>query len=318
MSAFIPGYFQAYLDSILFIFRHRTTNLPLPVPWPWLAFTRPELHLVSGTINERTIFLHDFFLGVLFLALPVFYAVAIVRHFFVKREDVRQSALLTASLFVGFFYMHYAFSRADIEHLARAIHPLILTVVALVCVPEPGRRRKALIALASIFLVVSSYYTILLEKPFYKKNFSQQGLYAEYPIRGEQIWISKGQIISIGTIERFVRERVSPDDWLFLAPYIPTMYYILDRESPTWNTYFLFKGTDEEQKRVIDDLEKRKVRWGVVGDIPLNGMEELRFSRTYDKVWEYLQQNYVLVDPLWNIPGYVLIERRQGSLKNVD
>jgi len=56
-------------------------------------------------------------------------------------------------------------------------------------------------------------------------------------------------------------------------------YYILEREAPMWNIYFIFKAFPEEQKRTIKSLEEHNTRWAVVGDIPLDGRGELRFSR---------------------------------------
>jgi len=319
MVLFIPGFFSAFLNSILFIFKIRATNLPLPVPWPWIFLSSG----VGGTVLRNylssgvggSVLRHYLLLGSLFLAMPLFYLLCLVRLPFIRKEDIKRNALLTASLFTGIFYMHYVFSRADINHLAKGIHPLILAMLALVCVRR-GSYRKVLIIITGLFLALASTFTILPEKPFVKKNITERGNFAQYPIRGEKIWIKKGHVIAISTIERIVRQNAAPEDGVFLAPVIPTMYYILDRESPTWNTYYLFKGSPEEQKRIISALEEHNVQWAVVGDIPLDGRDELRFSRTYDMVWAYLQRNYELVDPLWNIPGYVFIHKRKGNMRS--
>jgi len=309
MVLFIPGFSSAFIDSILFLFRIGGTNLPLPVPWPWHAFFAGR-----GVFQ----FCHDFFLGLLFLIMPLFYLLCIVRHVFIPKEDIRRNALLTASLFTGVFYMQYVFSRADINHLARGIHPLILAAVALVCLIKTGRTRKALIALTSLFFVLTAIFTILPEKPFIKKNVTQRGNFVQYPIRGRKIWLQRGQVIAIDTIARVVRKAVSPEEGLFLAPYIPTMYYILNREAPTWNTYFIFKASPEEQKKIIKSLEAHNTKWAVLGDIPLDGRDDLRFSRTYDMVWAYFRRNYVIADPLWNLPGYVFIHKRERTNNGLD
>ncbi len=128
----------------------------------------------------------------------------------------------------------------------------------------------------------------------------------------------RGQITAIGTVERIVDQMVPEDEGLFLAPYLSMMYYILERDSPTWNTYFLFKAPPEAQARVIASLEKNNVRWAIVGDLPLDNHDELRFSKTYDIVWSYLQRNYDLVDPLRNISGYVFIHKREEPIKRTD
>ena len=307
MFALVPGFFRAFVDSILFILRLKSTNIPLPVPWPWLIL--PSLGSVVGEKALLTVFLHDLFLGVLLLALPLTYLLSLASHFFMRREDVKKNALLTASLFTGAVYMHYIFSRADIEHLSRGIHPLLLSVVALASLPKKTLRRTAALALAALFLGFSTYYTVVIESPFYKKSVGNGELYVQYPIRGEKIWMPWAEASMIGAIEGFVRQNVAPDEWLFLAPFIPTMYYILDRESPTRNIYFLFKASPEEEKEIISRLEDLRVRWAIVGDIPLDGRDELRFSRTHEMVWRYLHENYTLVALIPQAPDYVIIRR---------
>jgi len=303
MVLFIPGFLAAFIDSILFLFRIGGTNLPLPVPWPWHAF-------FAG--RGAFVFCRDFFIGLLFLIMPLFYLFCIARHVFIKKVDIRRNALLTASLFTGVFYMHPVFSRPDIEHLARGIHPFILAMAALASLMGGLRMRRTLFMTATLFFAVVSIFTILPEKPFVKKNVTQRRNFVEYPIRGRKIWVNRGKASDINTIERIVRKRVSPEAGLFFAPFIPTMYYILKREPPTRNTYFLSKRTPLEQKRVIESLERHNVTWAVLGDIPLDGRDDLRFSRTYDMVWAYFQRNYVIADPLWNLPGYVFIHKREN------
>jgi len=85
MVLFVPGFLAAFIDSILFLFRIGGTNLPLPVPWPWHAFFAGR-----GVFQ----FCHDFFLGLLFLIMPLFYLLCIVRHVFIKKEDIRTNESL--------------------------------------------------------------------------------------------------------------------------------------------------------------------------------------------------------------------------------
>jgi len=306
MALFVPGFFSAFIESILFYIRLGATNLPLPVPWPWRIIS-------SGASGFLSFYYLS--LGILFLVMPLFYLLCFLRLFFIIKEDTERYALLTASLFTGLFYMHYVFSRADIEHLAHGIPPLALAIVAFAALWKPGWGRKTLILCTAVFLLFASYFTVLKKIPFYKKNIAWKGSYVEYNIRGESVWLNRGQVMSIKTIEQAVRNVVPAEDALLIAPFIPTMYYILQRQSPTWDIYFILGGSSENQSRIIASLKEHNVKWAVVSNVPLDGRDELRFSRSYDMVWAYLRRNYVMLVPLQGT-GYVLIHKREEAVPN--
>jgi len=91
------------------------------------------------------------------------------------------------------------------------------------------------------------------------------------------------------------------------------MYYILEKKPHTRNTYFLSRRLLWEQKKVIESLEGHNVRWVIIGDIPQDGRDDLRFSNTYSLVWAYFRRNFELADPLAQVPGYVFIHKRESD-----
>src|SRR3990172_1357295 len=94
MVLFIPGFFDSFVDSVLFLFEQGTTNLPLPVPWPWKVD-------YPGTLTLN--FLRALFLGIWFLVMPIFYLSVFLSIPFANKDNVGQRALLVASSFVGVF-----------------------------------------------------------------------------------------------------------------------------------------------------------------------------------------------------------------------
>src|SRR2546426_545355 len=113
---FVPGLAHAFWESIAFLLQQKETNLPLPVPWPW----RVPFENLSwrGAITPAL-------LGCFFLALPLFciFSVAFVVHSSIAKTKV--NALFVATALLSAPYAHYAFSRADAEHLALGIFPLL-------------------------------------------------------------------------------------------------------------------------------------------------------------------------------------------------
>jgi len=287
MVLFIPGFFDSFVDSVLFLFEQGTTNLPLPVPWPW----RTDY---SGMSPLDV--LHKFFTGCWFLVMPIFYLFAGVSIFTVARENIRERTLLIASTFVGVFYMHYAFSRPDIAHLAHGVHPFLLGAVSLPAV-FGFNRKKALAIATAVFLTLMTLFTMVLRTNYLAEYLLNRDMYAEYDVGGDTLLIDRRYAHIIDAIKRFEREKVGPGEGLFLAPYFPILYPILERDSPTWAIYFLFKTPLEEQEEMITALEEKNVRWAVVGDFALNNIEENRFRNTNALLWWYLLENF---EPTYN------------------
>ena len=65
-----------------------------------------------------------------------------------------------------------------------------------------------------------------------------------------------------------------------------------------WDIYFLFPETKERQKQIIEELDKKNVNWVILGDVPLDNRDELRFKNTHALVWQQLMQNFEVVETL--------------------
>ena len=63
-------------------------------------------------------------------------------------------------------------------------------------------------------------------------------------------------------------------------------------ESPVYDTFCLYPASDAVQAGMIAEIERAQVRVAIVSDAPVDGREELRFSRTHPRVWAHLQANF--------------------------
>src|SRR6185503_18395537 len=124
---FTPGFAAAFWDSIRFLFEQKATNLPLPVPWPWMV----NFDASSSEVG-RGILVGLFFVGTLaFAVLSITWVVC--RK--VKGQSV--PPVLAASAFLSLPYAHFAYSRADVGHLAQGIFPLIVGCLVLLSSVRP-------------------------------------------------------------------------------------------------------------------------------------------------------------------------------------
>ncbi len=113
--AFVPGLAGAFWEDVRFIFERQSTNLPLPVPWPW----RPPIGLRSLMI------------GALYIALPLSGLAGVIYVIYARFKDRAIPPAAAAAAFLILPYMHHAFARADVEHLAQAIFPFLIGVLAI-------------------------------------------------------------------------------------------------------------------------------------------------------------------------------------------
>lgn len=286
MFLFVPGFWGKYMEWALFIMRVGA-NLPLPVPLPWNA----------SNINS-------FSMGVLFISMPILFAAAFVWALVSKENDIKTNAIFISSVAIGVFYMHHAFSRADLGHLAQAIHPFLLGIVAVPALFK-GRARSLSAVLVGAFLLITSAFTISRETPYLMKV---KGDFIKYDVGGDSLWISRataGQIDSVKAISA----NVAPNEELLIAPHWPTMYALIGRQSPLWQIYFLFPELPGKEKAMIDDLNAHNVRWVILGDIALDGRDELRLRNTHPLMWKYFQEEFRVVNGPGLPEGYALLQR---------
>ena len=297
MVLFIPGFFGSYIEFVLSLFRTGHTNLPLPVPWPWR---------VNYSGMDWFIVLYRFIVGYWFLLMPAFYLFGAIGAILTGKDEIRTRALFIASTVVGVFYMHYAFSRADVEHLALGIAPLLLGLVSLPASFGFRDSKRCIIPLA-LLLFFTTTFSVVLKSPYVVRSIFWKAMAVEYDISGNKLWVSRNIARFVDSIRR-VDEMVGPDEAMLLAPYIPTMYGVLDRKSPLREIYFLFPKPHEEQRGMIRDLEAANVNWVILGDIALDGRDELRFRHTHDLLWRYFIEEFELVEFRLS-GGYMLLHR---------
>lgn len=279
MMLLIPGFFHSFLDSVLFFINHGATNLPLPVPWPWS---------VSYSGLDVTMKLLFFSLGSLFLIMPVFYSIAFIAVILTPRESLPRRSLFIASTLVGIFYMHYAFSRAHIGHLSHAMPSLTL---ALASVPAGFdlKNKKAVFVCITGLISVLTFFTAAISSPY---AVMARGQYVPYYVFEDRLWIPETQANYLSSIKSFVSEMVRPEEGMFIAPFYPGLYCILKKESPLWEIYFLFPKSVEKQRKMVQELMDKNIRWALFSDSHLPNEEKVGLRHTHTLVWLYLKEEF--------------------------
>jgi hypothetical protein len=301
--AFVPGFLSAYVGSIRFFLEQGQTNFPLPVPWPWRAELAGESWAEAAS---------DLAPGICFLLFLLFAALTVAALLFTRRAELGARALLLGSGAVALVYMHYAFSRADMLHLAPSIHPLLLGLLALPALFSGWRRRVAAGAVALLLAGVTGF-GILPTTPLWKELILHP--YRPYKVAGDELFLLPRTVRLFSWVEEKVA-RVPPGEPLVLLPNLTGVYPLLGRRSPVWDIYPIWPASPRLDQRMLDEMKARKVRWAIVTDYAVDGREELRFARTHPRVWSYLEEEFERPERWRHRPGpwgAVLLEKREDN-----
>ena len=299
MLLVIPGFFDgAFIYPARYLANLQATNIVLPIPWPWVI----DYHSLPPIIKTGA-----FITGCLFVISPIYYACMAVRILCQKpTSNVEpEKAVIIASFFVGIVYIHYAFSRADLGHLALGIHPFLLGVMAIVV--NKSRTWWQTYGAVSL-LVVITIVTVGISSPYYAKYTSPSSFQVK-EIQGDKLWIDSytNGIIDTATA---IKGRLALGETLLVVPHWPGLYPVLGQQSPVFETYFLVKQLTDKQEEMVAGLKKNNTSLIILGDIPLDGRDELRFSNTHPILYQYIIANYIQVAEPRLPPTHQLWQRK--------
>lgn len=292
MALLIPGFAIEFWESIRFLFEQKATNLPLPVPWPWAV----NFPVASVGDAAREILIGLFFIGIL-----VFAGLSAIWVVYLKLNEKSVPPALVASAFLAIPYAHYVFSRADVEHLALGIFPLL--VGCLVILSTARARIKWPLTVA---LCAASFWVLHVFHPGWQCMESNQCVNVE--ISGENLQIDPGTASDI-TLLRQLSEQFAPNGETFIAAPWPGAYALLERRSPMWAIYALFPRSEAFQSKEIERIRRSNPAFAFIFDMPLDGKDELRFKNTHPLIYQYILNNF---DPVYisQNPAYQIYKAR--------
>jgi len=294
MAAGVPGFSSALWDSITFLFQIKATNLALPVPWPWTV-SYATLSAWEG--------LRGLALGSLFIALPLFgaigFGVCTLRR--LRRQIV--TPLLVASTAMVLPYAHYAFSRADIVHLAQGIMPFLLGCFAIAATSRHTTRWLVAFSLCGVSLAV-----MFPIQPGWQCHISPSCVEAK--VGKDHMKIEQGAVNDLAMLDTLAHQ-YAPGDRTFLAtPFWPGAYATLERKSPVWEIYALFPRDAAFQHAEIERLKLADPGFVLILDIAIDGNDQTRFRNTHAMMFEYIRTNFDTVGTYMGNPAYQVYRRR--------
>jgi len=273
------GLRHAFLVDILEMVRAGATNITLPVPWPHRAFA-------SGGGFEAW---RKFGLGLFFVALPAFILAGGWRLWRLGREERIAHAGFAACVLLALPYAHFAFSRADLSHMANGVAPMLLGVLAWPRVAPTALR------VAAVALALATALVVVPRHPL--PDALAQGGWVERVVGHDVMHMPPIQAADLDNRRRQVPAAgPGADRDVLIAPYGAGMYAALDRRSPTWEVYALQQRTPAFEEAEIARMQAAGVRLALVQDYALDGRDDLRYRNTHPRIQQWLDREFEAVE----------------------
>jgi hypothetical protein len=300
MFVFVPGYFQAFMESLHEIFA-KGTNLAAKVPWPWLM---PD----DYTGWSRWCLFAE---GCFFVAFPVLFLLVGIRVWRLIGTRRSVNAVLVAAACVTLPYTHYVFSRPDGVHLTHGAPTLVLAVLALSFTFSGGWRRLGLV-LAPVLLVMTFSANLFLYGATIQVLAEPQSLY-DFPVRKQMMVVTNTYAKTLAGALILDQRLAKKSEPILFLPHMPGLYPLTERRSPIRQIYLIFPATPEEDRALLAEIEKANVQWVMLLDFPLDGRDDLRFRNTHPIVSAYFHENFEPVTINTLPPGLVVLHRRPNA-----
>jgi len=271
MMLLIPGFGPAFVDSVLFLFRDKATNMHFPIPWHWYASS-----------------LQGFITCLFFMAVFLFGLYGFLRVCFTKNRKL--PALFIACAFLALPYAHYVYARADVYHLALGIFPLLISLFTYLYLKVQSKY-MLLVSFSTLFIlsavVISPLHPSV--RAYQDKNWEV------VDIRGDKIKIDYHARTKIELFKRLIAQYAENGQPFLVAPFNFIMHPIFDRESPMWDIYPFFMRSAKEQAADIARIEKANPGLIVIYDEALDGVAERSFHYTHALIFKYIAEHYEII-----------------------
>ena len=298
MALFVPGFAHAYWDSIRFLFESKATNIALPVPWPWrVSFSSMPLRWAIRMV----------LVGFFFIATALWVVLSIILVVWKKLQNQQVSPALVATSFLALPYAHYAYSRADYEHLAFGIFPLLVGCLVLLAT-QPAKVKWPL----ALTLCTVSIWVMFPFHPGWKSHVNKHS-WVDIKISRDTLKVDPSIAKTVNLLKMLNKKYAPGERSLVVTPWWPSAYALLNKKSPMLDSYAIIPRNEEFQAEENKRISIADPGFILVVDIPVDGRDELRFHNTHPITNQFIETEFQKSNDQIGNPNYVLYIKK-GSL----
>ncbi|MFM2032780.1 MAG: hypothetical protein RLZZ297_1545 [Chloroflexota bacterium] len=287
------GFLAAYITHMIEgFFAREQANIPLPVPWPWVVALQP------GGAGLR-----EYLIGVCFVVLAVGPFVALGGLLWRAHRHRSTHPFVQAAVVYSVPSVVYAFSRADLVHLAQGLLPLVLG--GLVWIAHEHTQRFWVVC--SGVLAVS----LIIFLPVQPRAACPAVDVCRATQVGPDILSVPNQTADeVALLNRMRTDFVAGDETLFIAPFWPGAYAMLSLRAPVWDIYAIWPRSEAFQRDEIAQLTAAQPRAVIIMNKGMDDRSALRFSISHELVYTYIRDTYDQIEGYTTLPGYSIFRIR--------
>lgn len=293
-----PGFARPFWESVWYLIETQTFNYPLPIRWPWIVRV--------GSLGWG-IFIQDFLAGLVYVGLVVFAAGGLLWVVWraVRRPPVAPGLL--ACIALGVPYAHYAFARADAEHMALGIFPPLLGCLIWLSAQRPVARWGGGLMILATTLAITVPTRHLWRS--WRFNWTDH-----ITVCGDTLLCSAPLAREIAFLKELKARYVPPGGTFLATPFWPGAYAAMEVRSPVWDIYAMVPSSEEFQTAEIQRLRATPPAFVVLQDMAFDDREDLRFRNMHPLLERYLRDHFAPVQgidvpqPVSDLKGFTRLE----------
>ncbi|MGE0269456.1 MAG: hypothetical protein AB7S78_13480 [Candidatus Omnitrophota bacterium] len=235
----------------------------------------------------------------------IFFVIQTARSF--KRPEHQREGLLvitTVVMFTVCFLHEYLLSGVIFRAFWAQPFLFVLMFLSIGLAAAPFPRRVQSIVFLILFALIGTrgaQKTVLINSLKNRDQF--------LALERANIYVGNSHdwIYTVTRAARYLEKNLGPDDSIFVLPYDPLYYFLLDKPSPTRQLAILsfVNIPDEQERSIVDDLKKNKPQWVLLSNraaADLQGTGQL--GVTYGKmIGQYIKENYSVEKEFGNWDG---------------
>ncbi|OGM60579.1 hypothetical protein A3A75_03595 [Candidatus Woesebacteria bacterium RIFCSPLOWO2_01_FULL_39_10] len=286
---------------------HRFIRIQLDTPLQITSYNSLPLpkirEIIPGNLNPSTLF-HSYETYVFYIILLTYFSFGV--WLFKNWKKVRSSnqELIYFSV-IAAISAPYMLGRADLGHIVKG--GLAAFSIGAFLISRSGNLRRYLMFVPISFIVVG------IAQVYWTSNFYNELVETNNgAIKLNRKWPVGTTLISAGTITKainFIEENSNPSDTILVAPYMPGLYFLSNRQAKIYVGNILYTYLPDESE-FIRELSEKNVRL-IVYD-PTNGSRNrygaMKLRSYYPKLDSYIKENFSIVDTSYE--GWLFMLRR--------